>query len=299
MILILLVVGLSVGALALAAALGREAAKSRQWPPKLEAVALGSITNFFDTLGIGSFAPTIAWFRFRKLVPDRLMPLTMFIGYTIPSILQGVIFLILLGVKVDTMLLLGCVLALTAGGFAGVPIAARSPVRLIQAIVGIALLMAAMFYCLANLGMMPIGGTANSLPLALAIIAIFANFLFGILLSFGVGNYAPTLAMLSLMGMDPRLVFPIMAAGAGFSGLAAGARCVTTVKLDQRIVLGLTIGAIPSVLVAALIVHEMPITALRWLVAVVVTYAGMTLLLTAARKGELVAEDAAEAAVMH
>ncbi len=131
---------------------------------------------------------------------------------------------------------------------------------------------------------MPAGGTANGLPLALTIVAIVANFVFGILLSFGVGNYAPTLAMLSLMGMDPRLAFPIMAAGAGFSGIAAGVQCVRKVNLDWRIVLGLTIGAIPSVLIAAFIVKEMDLVLLRWLVVVVVTYAGVVAAATALRK---------------
>ena len=299
MLLVFLVAALGVGALGLFAGIVREAAKTNQLVPKGEALALGAVTNFFDTLGIGSFAPTLAWFRFRKMVPVRLMPLTMFIGYTIPAILQGVIFLILLGVKVDLLLLTGCVIAIVIGGYVGVPIASRSPVRLIQAIVGVALLLAALFYSLSNLGLMPVGGTANDLPLTLAIVAILANFLFGILLSFGVGNYAPTLAMLSLMGMDPRLAFPIMAAGAGFSGVAAGFQCLRKVNLDWRIVLGLTLGALPSVLIAALIVKEMDLVLLRWLVVVVVTYAGIVLLMTASRKGELVPADAPEAAVTH
>ena len=299
MLLVFLVAALGVGALGLFAGIVREAAKTNQLVPKGEALALGAVTNFFDTLGIGSFAPTLAWFRFRKMVPVRLMPLTMFIGYTIPAILQGVIFLILLGVKVDLWLLTGCVIAIVIGGYVGVPIASRSPVRLIQAIVGLALLLAALFYSLSNLGLMPVGGTASGLPLTLAIVAILANLLFGILLSFGVGNYAPTLAMLSLMGMDPRLAFPIMAAGAGFSGVAAGFQCVRKVNLDWRIVLGLTLGALPSVLIAALIVKEMDLVLLRWLVVVVVTYAGIVLLMTASRKGELVPADAPEAAVTH
>jgi len=299
MLLILLVAGLSIGAAGLFFGIIREAAKTDQLVPKPEALALAAVTNFFDTLGIGSFAPTIAWFKFRKMVPDRLMPLTMFIGYTIPAILQGVIFLILLGVKVDLYLLLGCVIAIVIGGYWGVPIAARSPVRLIQAIVGFALLIAALFYSLGNLGLMPAGGTAAGLPLPLAIVAIVANLIFGILLSFGVGNYAPSLAMFSLMGMDPRLAFPIMAAGAGFSGIAAGVQCVRKVNLDWRVVLGLTIGAIPSVLIAALIVKEMDLVMLRWLVVVVVTYAGLTLLYSALRKPQLVPPDAAEAAVTH
>ena len=299
MLLALLVAGLCLGAAGLAVGLVRAAIKADQLVPKREALLLGAVTNFFDTLGIGSFAPTIAWFRFRKLVPDKLMPLTMFIGYTIPAILQGVIFLILLGVRVDPLLLSGCVVAIVIGGYVGVPFAARAPVRLIQAVVGVALLVAAIFYSLGNLELMPAGGAASSLPPSLSIVAIAANFLFGVLLSFGVGNYAPTLAMLSLMGMDPRLAFPIMAAGAGFSGVAAGVQCVRTVKLDWRIVLGLTIGAIPTVLIAAFIVKQMDLVMLRWLVVVVVIYAGLTLLYSALHRPGLVPPDAAEAAVTH
>ena len=297
MILFALVAALVIAALGLASYLIGSAAKSGQLIPKAEGLAIGAVTNFFDTLGIGSFAPTIAWLRFRKLVDDRLIPLTMLSGYTIPCILQGVIFLLLLGMKVDPLLLVACMITMIAGGYCGVSIAAGAPIRLVQAIVGSALLMAAFFYCLSNLGWMPPGGTATSLPLTLAIVTVVAHFAFGALLSFGVGNYAPTLAMLSLMGMDPRLAFPIMAAAAGFAGTAASARCVRTVNLDLRLVLGLTIGAIPAVLVAALIVKEMPLTILRWLVVMVVTYAGVTLLMTAARRGRLVPTDAAQTAI--
>ena len=113
------------------------------------------------------------------------------------------------------------------------------------------------------------------------IIAISANFVFGLLLNFGVGNYAPTLVMLSLMGMDPRLCFPIMAGGAGLTGAAASIRHIQMGKIDLRIVLGLAIGGIPAVLVAAFVVKEMPLELLRWLVIVVVTYAGVIMLRTA------------------
>ena len=297
MILFILVAALAMAGLGLSTYLLGTAIRSGQAIPKVEGLALGAVTNFFDTLGIGSFAPTIAWLRFRRLVEDRLIPLTMLSGYTIPSILQGVIFLILLGMKVDPWLLLACMVAMVAGGYAGVPIAARAPVRLIQAIVGTALLVAAFFYILSNLGWMPPGGTASSLPVTLAVVTVAAHLVFGVLLSFGVGNYAPTLAMLSLMGMDPRLAFPIMAAAAGFAGTTAAACCIRTVKLDLRLVLGLTIGAIPAVLVAAFIVKEMPLTMLRWLVVVVVTYAGVTLLATAARRGKLVPDNAAQTAI--
>ena len=296
MILTLLIVSLSAVALSYGAYLLWSAARAAQLRPSGEAILLGAVTNFFDTLGIGSFAPTIAWMRFRRLVPDRLIPLTMLGGYILPAILQALIFLVLLGVQVDPLLLLSCIVAMVLGGIVGVPIAARAPIRLVQGVVGLSLLVAGFFYSLANLGLMPHGGNATSLPTHWAIVAVAVHFLLGVLVCFGVGNYAPTLAVLSSMGMDPRLAFPIMASAASFSGVAAAGRSIHLVKLDYRIVLGLAVGAIPAVLIAAFIVKEMPITMLRWLVVVVVSYAGGTLLLSATRRTAVAASQLVETA---
>lgn len=259
--------------------------------PRIEAVVLGAVVSFFDTLGIGSFAPTTAWFKFRKLVPDRLIPQTMLVGLTPPSILQGFIYLILLGVLVDDVLLVGCILACVTGGFIGVPLVARARVWVVQLVVAVGLMMAACAYALANLHLMPGGGLATSLPTGLTIIAIAASFMFGILMNFGVGNYAPTLVLLSLMGMDPRLCFPIMAASAGFAGAGASARHIQLGQIDLRIVLGIALGGFPAVLLAALVVKEMPVETLRWLVLVVVLYATAVMLRAAlaGRKGERMA----------
>src|SRR4029450_11152652 len=118
--------------------------------------------------------------------------------------------------------------------------------------------LAAIAYGLTNLNMMPSGGMATSLPVALTVLAIAANFGFGILLNFGVGNYAPTLVILSLMGMDPRLCFPIMASGAALMSAGAGIRHIQIGQIDLRVVLGLALGGIPAVLVAAFIIKAMP-----------------------------------------
>jgi uncharacterized membrane protein YfcA len=251
--------------------------------PSGEAVVLGAVTNFFDTLGIGSFAPTMAWFKFRKLVPDRLIPCTMLVGHALPTLTQAVIFLILLGVLVDPVLLVGCTLALLMGGLLGAPMVVRAKVWMVQAVVGIALIVAGILYTLANLDMMPGGGTAGSLPLALTVLAIAANFLFGVLLNFGVGNYAPSLVMFSLMGMDPRLAFPIMAGGAALTAAGAGARHIKIGEINLKIAVGMALGGIPAVLVAAFLVKSMPVEMLRWLVIVVVLYAAIVMLREALR----------------
>jgi len=246
--------------------------------PRGEAVLLGVVTNFFDTLGIGSFAPTMAWFKFRRLVSDRLIPCTMLVGHTPPVLLQGLIFLVILGVMVDPALLFGCVIALLMGGLLGAPLAKKARVKSVQLFVAGALLAAAALYAVNNLHLMPEGGTASGLPTDLMVVAIIANFFFGILLNFGVGNYAPTLVLLSLMGMDPRLCFPIMAAGAGFAGAAASIRHIRYGEIDLRIVAGIALGGIPAVLVAAFIVKTMPMEVLRWLVMAVVLYAAIVML---------------------
>ncbi len=156
-------------------------------------------------------------------------------------------------------------------------------------------MLAAGFFTIANLKLMPVGGTATGLPPVLMAVTIAAHFGLGILINFGVGNYAPTLAMLSLFGMDPRLAFPIMASSAAFSMVGAGARLVRDkAGLDLRVVLGMAVGAIPAVLIAAFVVREMPLELLRWLVVAVVTYAGITLL-RAAATGTTQTIEAAEA----
>jgi uncharacterized membrane protein YfcA len=114
--------------------------------------------------------------------------------------------------------------------------------------------------------------------MALTVAAIVANFVFGVLLNFGVGNYAPSLVMFSLMGMDPRLCFPIMAAGASLTVAGAGARHIAIGDINLKMVIGMTLGGIPAVLVAAFLVKSMPVETLRWLVMIVVLYAAGVML---------------------
>ena len=53
---------------------------------------LGFITNFFDTLGIGSFATTTAVFKLLRMVRDEYIPGTLIAGLTLPSLAQAFIF---------------------------------------------------------------------------------------------------------------------------------------------------------------------------------------------------------------
>ncbi|MCA1749145.1 MAG: hypothetical protein LC634_06300 [Sphingomonadales bacterium] len=275
--LIALLVLLSVATLAYISAI-THAANAQRVLPRLEGLLLGGVVSFFDALGIGSFASTTAWLKFRRLVPDRLIPPTLIVGLTPPALVQSVLFLILLGVMVDPVLLFGSAVATLLGGLVGAPLVARARVWIVQLLVAIALLLAASAFAMSNLAMFPGGGTATGLPVGMTVVAIAASFGFGLLANFGIGNYAPMLVMLSLMGMDPRLCFPIMAAGGSLMGVGASVRHIRIAQIDLKVVLGLALGGIPTAMVAVLVVKEMPLEMLRWLVIVVVLYAAAVML---------------------
>jgi hypothetical protein len=157
--LIALLVPLSLAILFFLAALIRSAIAKRA-TPNLEAAVLGAVVAFFDTLGIGSFAPTTAWFKFRKMVPDRLIPPTMLVGLTPPVVVETVVFLHQLGVKVDPVLLFGSCMALLLGGLLGAPLVAGARVWVVQLIVAVGLLLAAIAYALTILNLIQGGGHA-------------------------------------------------------------------------------------------------------------------------------------------
>jgi uncharacterized membrane protein YfcA len=254
---------------------------------------VGAVVNFFDTLGIGSFAPTLAWLKVRLRMPDRRIPCTMIVACTLPTILQAGIFLVLLGVHVDTALLAAYSLALLAGGVVGTRLVTGVRIWIVQAVVASALLIAAVLFAASNLHLLPAGGAATALPVPLMIAAVAASFVMGVLLNFGVGHYAPSLLMLSLMGMDPRLAFPIMATGGALTAAVVSARHIQTRIADIRVAVGFALGGVPAVLLAAFVVKDMPVAWLRWLVIVVVVYAASVMMRDAMatyRRGS--AEDA-------
>lgn len=256
------------------------ARKRGELVPKPEAIGLGAVTNFFDTLGIGSFAPTTAYMKLRKMAPDSYFPAILNAGHALPTITQALAFISL--VRVDPWLLLACIVGSVLGSWIGAPIVQRAPVRAVQGIVGIALLVAAALYAMKNLGWIPDEDSGLlTLPPALFAIAVGAHFVMGVLMMFGIGLYAPSLIVLSLLGLNPQAAFPIMMGSCAFLMPIASASFIKSERIDLRIVLGLALGGIPAVLIAAFVVKSLDLVTLRWLVVAVVLYAAVLLLRSA------------------
>jgi uncharacterized membrane protein YfcA len=80
------------------------------------------------------------------------------------------------------------------------------------------------------------------------------------------------MAMVSLFGMNPITAFPIMMGSCAFLMPVASARFLRTGRFDLRAALGLAIGGVPGVLLAAFVVKSLPLDAVRVLVVVVIAY---------------------------
>jgi len=250
-------------------------------PPGPGLVSLGFVTDFLDTLGIGSFAPTTSAFKFFRLVPDHLIPGTLNVGHTLPTIAQA--FIYTAAIEVDPLTLVLMIAAAVAGAWLGAGIVAGWPKRRIQLGMGVALLVAAGLFAWRNLGG---GGTEvgtlglEGMRLALG---LAGNFALGALMTLGIGLYAPCMILVGLLGMNAAAAYPIMMGSCAFLMPVASARFVARHAYSRRAALGLTVGGIPGVLIAAFIVTSLDIYYVRWLVVGVVAVAALMMLRSAAR----------------
>ena len=237
------------------------------------------VCAFFDTLGIGSFAPTAAAFKFRGSVPDEKIPGTLNVGYAIPTIAQAFIYIAI--VEVDFLTLALMIVAAVLGGWFGAGIVAHWSRRAIQLGMGSALLVAAALMLMKQFQIGPAGGEALTLAGTWLGVGLAANFLLGALMTLGIGLYGPCLIVVSLLGMSPRAAFPIMMGSCAFLMPIGGLRFVREGSCSVRTALTMTLSGIPAVLIAAFLVKEMPLEYVRWLVVVAVIYAATMMLRSA------------------
>ena len=241
-------------------------------------LAVGFITNFFDTLGIGNFAPTTAALKFTRRIPDEDIPGTLNVGHALPVLTEALILIAV--ITVDPRLLIAMIIASVLGAWLGAGVVARMPRRAIQIAMGTALAIAAALFITTR----PAGGSATALAGTPFLVAVFGNFVLGALMTLGIGLYAPCLIMLSLLGLNSRAVFPIMMGSCAFLMPIGGIRFVRTRRYNASVAMGLAIGGPPAVLIAGYLVKSLPLKWLNWLVACVVLYAAVMMLTSALRR---------------
>ena len=247
---------------------------------------IGFTTNFFDTLGIGSYAPTTMFLKLtRSLKNDKLLPGTLNVGCAIPVMTEA--FMYIKTVKVDGITLLSMVIMAMLGSFIGARVVAKLDERKIQVVMGCALAVTAILMILSATGVTGKLGMHNSatgfhgwkLTVACAV-----NFVLGSLMTAGIGLYAPCLALVYLLGLNPMVAFPIMMSSAA-SVMPIAARVFIKNKVYARgPALSITICGCIGVFMAITFVKSLDITILMWLVIGVMIYTSVLMLVEGIRK---------------
>ncbi len=252
---------------------------------------IGFVVNFFDTLGIGSFAPTTAALRAFKQTKDKVIPGTLNVSCTIPVVIEAFIFIS--AIEVEPITLISMLAASVAGSIIGAGIVAKLPERKIQFVMGIALLVTALIMTTQRFGLISSLGTGEAIGLTgiKLIIAIVGNFILGALMTAGIGLYAPCMAFVYLLGMSPRVAFPIMMGSCAFLMPAASIKFVKEGAYNRKASLAITIGGVIGVIIAAYLVKSLPLEILTWLVIAVVTYTALTLLRDSRKPVEVAAAE--------
>ena len=242
---------------------------------------IGAVTNFLDTFGIGSYAQITALFKLRGRPADELIPGTLNVGSTLPAFVGSLLFFG--AIAVEPVLLASMVVSSGAGAWMGAGVVSRLPRRRIQLFMGVALIIAAIFFAMTALGVLPPSGTAMGLSGWRFLVAVLANFAFGALMCIGIGNYAPSMVLLGLLGMHPIAAYPIMIGSDGVLIPVASLGFLRSGRFAHGVAVGLTLGGLAGTLLAFPLVKTIGehLAVMRWLVIVVILYAAVSMLRSA------------------
>lgn len=231
---------------------------------------IGFITDFGDTLGIGSFATTTAAFRMTHYIDDdRKLPGTLNAVHAIPVMFQALFFIT--AVKVELTTLLPMTTAAVIGAYVGTHVTKKWHAPTVQRVMAIALLIAVIIMIVR---MITTPGSNNSMGVHglhgwWLILGIVFNFGIGVLMTMGLGNYAPELIFFSLMGVNPAVAFPVMMLDAA---LIMPTTALNVIKMDRvswRGFAGVATGGVLGVIVAAKFFTSMDVDLLNKLIVVV------------------------------
>ena len=230
---------------------------------------ISAIANFFDTLGIGSYAIATSAWKFNKSISDDLIPGTLNVAFGIPICVEATITMT--RIDVDPLTLVLMIASAIVGSIIGAKIISKMDIMKIRVVMGVALLIvAAITLCKIN-GVGPFGliGTARGLTGALLVIGVIANFILGVLMTAGIGLYAPCMALVLLLGMSADVAFPIMMGSCAFLCPACGITFIKEGKYQRAMTIPMLITGSIGVLIAGFIVTSLPLTLLTYLVCVV------------------------------
>ena len=237
---------------------------------------IGFIINFFDVFGIGSFATGTALMKALKQTEDRLIPGTLNVCFCIPVAIEA--FLFIDGVDVEPLTLAAMIIAATAGAYLGAGVVAKLPTKIIRLVMGIALFIVGIIVAAQIGGLIPSGGVATGLTGIKLVIGVVVNFILGTLMTAGVGLYAPCMALICLLGMNPIIAFPIMMGSSAYLMPVASIKFVKEGAYNRKASLAIAAFGAIGVFVGYQFISMLNLDALKFIIVIVMAYSAISLL---------------------
>lgn len=236
---------------------------------------VGFVANFCDALGVGSFAIMTSCYKQFNLVDDGVLPGTLNSQSVMPSVAESLIFLT--AVHVDPITLVSLVISACLGTTIGARIVAGWDRQAVRLVMSLALLVVAALLLAGQLKLFPLGGTTLGLTGWKLAVGIIGNFVFGALMTVGIGLFAPCMTMIYLLGMNPLAAFPIMMCSGAFLSFFSAGSFLLLKKVNTRASLTVAIVGPIGVMIAAFLVKSMNMKMLAWLVTFVVIYTAISM----------------------
>ena len=246
---------------------------------------IGLIVNFFDTLGIGSFAITTSIFKLGKMMNDKQIPGTLNVATTTSVVAEALIFMTI--VKVDILTLVFMIACSMLGAYVGAGIVSKLPEKKIQLAMGSALIVVAILMMCGLLEVFPMEGKAIGLTGIKLVIGCAVCFVLGITNCVGIGMYAPIMALSFALGLSPLVAFPLMMGSTAFLQPVCSFKFIKEGVYNRKASLAFSIFGVIGVLIAAYIVKSLPIDILKILVFVVVIYTSINMFRSAFKKNKI------------
>ncbi len=241
---------------------------------------IGLVTVFFDTLGIGSFAPTTSLFKATNQVENELIPGTLNVATSIPVFIMAFIFIS--SIKVEAITLFSMIFSAMIGSMFAASMFKKFSKDVVKLILGIALLFTSILMTLGQFDIIDSLGVGNEIGLKgnKLIFAVILNAIFGGFQAFGLGMYAPSMALVYFLGLSPEVAYPIMMGSSAFALFSASTKYIFDDNYNKKASISISIFGTVGVLIAAYIVKSLPIYYLTWLVIIVIIYTSFSLLIS-------------------
>ena len=236
---------------------------------------IGFGINFLDTLGIGSFALGLALYKSLHQVDDRKIPGTLNVSCVPPVIAEACFFIS--AVQVEPLTLAAMLVSATLGAWIGAGAVSKLSKQKVQPFMGIALVVIGVVIVCQTVGLVPGKGEAIGLHGVKLIIAVVINFFLGAIMTLGVGLYAPCFALVSLLGMDPKVAFPIMMGSCAYLMPVASIRFIKEGMYNRKMSLFAVIPSVIGVFIASRLVLGLSHEVLSIVIVIVMAYSALSM----------------------